>query len=85
MRRVVNLSESLLENYRKYFKRNSSKWISKHEFKGDQLGIIIEIEGQKYRLEGQVNDRQYLLKNSETGEYYFADAELFKTQVKTQK
>ena len=85
MRKVINISENMLENYKKYFIRNCAKWISKHEFKGDQLGITVEIESVKYKLEGQANERQYLLKNIETGEFYFAEAEDFKGQVKTQK
>lgn len=69
MRKYKMISAGLLKSYRNYFIRNSKKWISRYTFDDKDLGIPVKVENSIFYLEGQCNDRNFLIRN-ENNEYF---------------
>ena len=69
------ISSGLLESYKNYFIRNSKKWISRYTFSESDLGTQVKVEDSVYFLEGQCNERTFLVKNV-NNEYFSCPANM---------
>lgn len=75
VRRVKNVSESLKETYRNYFYRGTDKFISKYEFRREDLHKMYVLPEGEFKLTGQVSEKILLMEKD--GSDYYVDAAYF--------
>jgi hypothetical protein len=69
MRKYKMVTPGVLEVRKNYFIRNAKKCISRYTFTENDLGKPVKVDGVSYLLEGQSDERTFLVKN-EHGEYF---------------
>lgn len=72
-RKVKNISNDLLDYYKKYYERNATKFFSKWDYKTNAIGSIFIKESEEFSLIGQVSDGTFLLRKPEDESMYFVD------------
>jgi hypothetical protein len=81
MRKLINVSEQVIESYKKYFIRNSGKWISRNNLSIDNLEKEFTIDGKTLLLRGQITDREYIMEDGGNGDFYKVEIDRFQDQI----
>jgi len=81
MRKLINVSEQAVESYKKYFLRNSGKWISRNNLSSDNLEKEFTIDGKNLHLRGQITDKEYIMEDGDNGDFYRVEIDKFHDQV----
>jgi hypothetical protein len=85
LRKLKEVSEGLKKYYQEYYLRNTQKFIRKYTLTEEDLGKSFTMEEGDFTLEGQVGEKIFLVKKTETGDYYHIDGSYVNGIMKPKK